>query len=63
MDAAKEKEFRQILDELPVRELKKLAYLVEFLNWRLHGGPKTAEIRRGERVYKQFQHVLEEKTI
>lgn len=45
----------QEMQDLPKIEKTKVLCLIAFLHWRHNGGVKTAKIKRGERIYKQFQ--------
>lgn len=45
----------QSMQALPERERAKVSCLIAFLHWRHNGGTKTAEIKRGEKLYKQFE--------
>ena len=52
---AKEKRFIETLKILPGREQAKVLDLIMFFHWRRHGGRKTAQTKRGEKVYQELQ--------
>jgi hypothetical protein len=45
----------EVMQDLPAKEKLKVITLAEYLAWTQRGGPKTAEIKRGEKIYKQLQ--------